>query len=226
MNEQNTEETYIDLSELFRVMLKNIKLIVIATIACMVIAFLVTTFFISKKYESKSSLYLKPLVNNGVVDNGSLATNRSLVSDYIKIMQGDRVLSKVAKELNVETNKVKSALNASADANSTIINVSAITDDAEFSKEVVVLVIDNFIEEMKEINGTNNFLVINDAKVIETAVSPSKVKNTVLGALLGMVLSCGYVFVKFMFDKRLKNRAEAESFLGIPVLCEIPYYED
>lgn len=190
MNEQNTEETYIDLSELFRVMLKNIKLIVIATIACMVIAFLVTTFFISKKYESKSSLYLKPLVNNGVVDNGSLATNRSLVSDYIKIMQGDRVLSKVAKELNVETNKVKSALNASADANSTIINVSAITDDAEFSKEVVVLVIDNFIEEMKEINGTNNFLVINDAKVIETAVSPSKVKNTVLGALLGMVLSC------------------------------------
>ena len=57
-------------------------------------------------------------------------------------------------------------------------------------------------------------------------VSPSIVKNAIIGAAGGFVLSCGYIFLAVLLDKRLKNKSEAEQFLGIPVLAEIPYFED
>ena len=50
--------------------------------------------------------------------------------------------------------------------------------------------------------------------------------NTAIGAMAGLLLSCGYVFLQYLFDKRLKTKAEAESFLGVPVLGEIPWFED
>ena len=75
---------------------------------------------------------------------------------------------------------------------------------------------------MLEILNLKNITIIDYAKVPEGPVSPSIVKNAIIGAAGGFVLSCGYIFLAVLLDKRLKNKSEAEQFLEIPVLAEIP----
>ena len=80
--------------------------------------------------------------------------------------------------------------------------------------------------EMQEKLDIKNMTISDQPKVNDVPVSPSKKMNTAIGAMAGLLLSCGYVFLQYLFDKRLKTKAEAESFLGVPVLGEIPWFED
>ena len=79
---------------------------------------------------------------------------------------------------------------------------------------------------MKEKLDIKNMTISDQPKINEVPVSPNKKVNTLIGGVAGLLLSCGYVFLQYLFDKRLKNKADAESFLGVPVLGEIPWFED
>ena len=222
------EEIEIDISALLKTLKKNLKMIVMSTILCAVIALLITTFFMPKKYASSARIYLKPNVTEqGVVDYNTLNSNSKMVNNYMSLMQGETVLSKVADNLNIEdVEEVKKSLSVTNLNETEIIIVKATTDDPAKSQAIVKNTVDVFFDEMKEKLDIKNMTISDQPKVDETPVSPSKKMNTAIGAALGLFLSCGYVFLQYLFDKRLKNKAEAESFLGVPVLGEIPWFED
>ena len=227
-SEKNNEEVEIDLSQFFILLKKHTRLLIISTFLCATIALLVTIFFIDKKYASEESIYLTPKVTDqGTVDASSVNSNSVLVNNYVAMLKGENVLSKVAEELNLPSvAEVKAALTVTNESNTQIINVVAKTDDPTKSKQIAETTVNIFFTEMKEKLDIKNLTIIDAAKVNTTPVSPSKKVNVLIGAFAGLALSGGFVFLKFIFDKRLKNRTEAESFLGLPVLVEVPYYEE
>lgn len=222
------EEVEIDLSALLKLLKKNIKMIILTTILCAIIAFLITNFFMTKKYASQARIYLKPNVTEqGIVDSTTLTSNSKMVNNYVSLMQGETILTQVAEKLNIENvEEVKNSLSVTNLTDTEIIIVKATTDDPKKSQAIVQNTVDIFFQEMKEKLDIKNMTISDQPKVDDVAVSPSKKMNTAVGAALGLFLSCGYVFLQYLFDKRLKNKAEAESFLGVPVLGEIPWFED
>ena len=72
----------------------------------------------------------------------------------------------------------------------------------------------------------DNIAILDEAKINETPVSPSLTKNIAIGILLGLVGSCGVVFVQFMLDTRIKNKDQVEQYLGVPALGVVPWYKD
>ena len=142
-------------------------------------------------------------------------------------MQGETILSKVAEDLNIEdVEEVKNSLSITNVNETEIIDVKATTDDPKKSQAIVSKTVDIFFKEMQEKLDIKNMTISDQPKVNDVPVSPSKKMNTAIGAMAGLLLSCGYVFLQYLFDKRLKTKAEAESFLGVPVLGEIPWFED
>lgn len=229
VEEQKMQEDTIeiDLSQLFKLFKKNIRLIIISMVMIAAIACTFTIFLIDKKYASESTVYLTPrITETGSTDYQSINTNNILVNDYIAIMQGDAVLSSVAEKLDMKTAEVKGSISVTKDNDTRIIRVRATTKDPELSKQIVEETINTFSTDMKEVLNLSNITIIDQAQVNATPVSPNVKKNTLIGALLGALLSGGYIFLKFIFDKRLRNRTEAENFLGIPVLAEIPWFEE
>ena len=69
-------------------------------------------------------------------------------------------------------------------------------------------------------------MILNQAKVEETPVAPNVKMNVVIGALLGIMISGGIVVLRFLLDKRLHTKDDVEAYLEIPVLAEVPYFED
>ncbi|MGL5540672.1 MAG: YveK family protein [Erysipelotrichaceae bacterium] len=224
MEEQN-EFDEIDLGEIFNLIRKNIALIIVSVMAIAIGALVFTIVMVNPKYDSYASVYLKPKVVEGVVDNNGLMTNQKLVSDYMLIMKSDKVLSPVAQELSYTgTSALRDSLSISADTNSNIIKIKATSEDAKLSQITVAFVIENFLQTVTEINEVDNIVILDEPKVNETPVSPSIVMNTIIGGMLGGILSVGYILVMFMMDKRMRTRSEVESILGVPVLGEIPYF--
>lgn len=226
--ENNDDEIQIDLSRLLAELRKKTKFIVLVTLICIVVSFIVTNFMLDKKYDSKANIYLKPnITESGTIDAAALTANSKMVNNYVLMLKGDTLLTDVSKKLNIkDADLVKNAISVDHVSDSEIISVTARTEDPQLSKDIVETTVNLFFETMKDKLDIKNMTVLDQPKVEKDAVFPSLPKNLVLGTLLGIIISCGIVVVEFLLDKRLHSKDDAESYLGIPVLAEIPWTED
>lgn len=227
---ETNDEIEIDLSRLFKEIRKKLKFIILLGIIGAVVAFIFTVFFVDKKYVSSSDIYPKTnTTDTGTLDYNALNANSKMVNNYMAIINGDSVLDEVTKELKLEDrgpNFVKNSISVTNEADTEIIKITATTEDPELSRDIVAETVNQFITYVKDKIDVKNIMVLNQAKVQETPVSPNVKLNVVYGALLGIMISGGIVVIRFFLDKRLHTKEDVESYLEIPVLAEIPYYEE
>lgn len=223
---KNEDEIEINLGELFQLLKSNIKMIIISVLSCIVIFAVVTIFVINKKYESTSRLFLKPDVTEGIADYSQINSNNLMVNNYVEMLKGNNIQSQAANQLSLNIKEISSSLKIENETNTQIISITAKTKDPELSKKIVDSIVSIFTKEAKETLNVNNITVVDQSEIATEPVSPSLKINLMIGALIGAVLSVGYLFIKFMLDTHIHNKEEAEKYLGIPMLGSIPYFEE
>ena len=220
-----SEELEINLSELFTIIKRRIKLVIIVTIFCIIISALATIFLIDKKYQSTARVLPKPQVTDGLVDYTQINANNSLVKNYVELIKGSTVLDQVDANLGLNSGFASSVISVSNQTNTQIITVSARTTNPELSQKVVEEAVNVFIVQIRDTLGIENIAIVDSAKVATSAVSPSLKLNLVIGTVIGLFISLGYIFINFILDTRIHNKEEAENYLGIPVLGIVPDFE-
>lgn len=214
----------IDLLELFRAVLKYIKLIIVLCIVFGLSGFLGTKFLITPTYTASTSIYLTPQISeSGSLDYSSQMANSLLVSNVTELLTQNNIMSEVAKNVGIESaSKVKSYLTVTNQSNTQIITVTATTTDPKLSKDIANGTVDTFIKTMQKNLNVRNIEIVDKAKLSYVPSGPNIKKNTLLATMVGFVLGVGYAALRFLFDNRLRTKEEAEKYLGIPVFCEIP----
>ena len=220
------DEVQIDLSELFKLIRKHLKSIVIFMLIGAILVGAYTAFMVDKKYSSKGTILLKAEVIDGAIDNNQLNSNESMVANYIELLQGNNIQDKVAKNLDISSGLVSNALQVSNTEDTQIIEISATTTDPGLSKRIVDETINVFTETVKEILDVSNIIMVDNAEINTAPVSPNIQKNMVLGAVAGIVISLGYILLTYLLDSKIKNADVAEQVLNLPVLGIVPYFED
>ena len=117
---------------------------------------------------------------------------------------------------------VKKLVSVTNESNTEIITISATTKDPKLSKDIANDTVSTFIRTMQKNLNVRNIEVVDKAKLSYIPSGPNVKKNTLLATMVGFVLGCGYAVLRFLLDNRLRNKEEAEKYLGIPVFCEIP----
>ena len=223
-NELN-DEVEIDLSQLLKLLKKNIRLIIILALVGIIIAASATTFLISKKYQSQGSVLLKADVVNGSLDSTQVNTNKMMVNNYVKLLQGNNIQDQVAKNLNITSAEVRSSLSITNTTDTQIIEISSTTVDPGLSKRIVDETISVFTTLIQEKLDVTNVTIVDQPEVNPNPVSPSMVKN-VIGAVAGIVISLGYLLLTYLLDTKIKNGEQAEQYLGVPLLGIVPFFEE
>lgn len=220
----DAEEDAIDLLELFRAILKHIKLIIVLCILFGAGGFFGTKLLITPTYTASTSIYLTPQINeSGSLDYNSQMANSKLVSNVVELMTQNNIMSEVAKNVGLESaESVKKVVKVSNDSDTEIITISATTTDPKLSKDIANDTVSTFIRTMQKNLNVSNIEVVDKAKLSYVPSGPNIKKNTLLATMVGFVLGCGYAILRFLFDNRLRTKEEAEKYLGIPVFCEIP----
>ena len=224
-NELN-DEVEIDLSQLLKLLKKNIRLIIILALVGIIIAASATTFLISKKYQSQGSVLLKADVVNGSLDSTQVNTNKMMVNNYVKLLQGNNIQDQVAKNLNITSAEVRSSLNITNTTDTQIIEISSTTVDPGLSKRIVDETISVFTTLIQEKLDVTNVTIVDQPEVNPNPVSPSMVKNVIIGAVVGIVISLGYLLLTYLLDTKIKNGEQAEQYLGVPLLGIVPFFEE
>ena len=224
-NELN-DEVEIDLSQLLKLLKKNIRLIIILALVGIIIAASATTFLISKKYQSQGSVLLKADVVNGSLDSTQVNTNKMMVNNYVKLLQGNNIQDQVAKNLNITSAEVRSSLSITNTTDTQIIEISSTTVDPGLSIRIVDETISVFTTLIQEKLDVTNVTIVDQPEVNPNPVSPSMVKNVIIGAVAGIVISLGYLLLTYLLDTKIKNGEQAEQYLGVPLLGIVPFFEE
>lgn len=214
----------IDLLELFRAVLKYIKLIIVLCIVFGLGGFLVTKFLITPTYTASTSIYLTSQINDsGSLDYYSQMANSKLVTNVVNLMTQNNVMSEVAKDVGLENAaSVKKYISVTNESNTEIITVTATTTDPKLSKDIANGTVNTFIDTMQKNLNVRNIEIVDKAKLSYVPSGPSINKNTLMAALVGGVIGVGYAVLKFLLDNRLRTKEEAEKYLDIPVFAEFP----
>ena len=232
MNEkdfQKNEEIEIDLGRVFRAVMNRAWLVAIIAVLCAVVAFAGTFFFITPKYESAAMFY----VNNSNVSlgdasfsisSGDLSTSRNLVDSYIVILNTRETLVDVIDYAGASrTYKQLREMIASEAVNETEIFKVTVTStdpqEAERLANAIAYILPKRISTI--IDGTS-------AKVVDAAIvpsspsSPSYPKNTVIGFLLGFVLTVGIIALREIFDITIRTEEDVAQCCKHPILAAVP----
>lgn len=207
-NDYMNDEMEIDLIELLKHLLRNIKTILVVTLVCGFITFGVTQFILPKSYTSSTDITIMP-------------QGESL--DYTSYLNGNVVLERVGSETNIDVDTLLQNIVITRDeSNPYNYNITITTNNPKLSCRVVKNVVKAFKKEMMSDLGLSSVTIVNEAQVNTTPVSPDVKKNTLIGTLIGLVLSVLYFVLRFLFNKHFINDKEVEMFLGVDVLAEIP----
>lgn len=207
-NKQN-DEIEIDLLQLFGALWKRALAIILVAVIAGAATFAATLFLISPKYEAKTSIY----VNNSSFSFGStsfsissseLSASNSLVSTYIFILESRTTLEDVIAQAGLEYNYEELSEMITTEA---VAGTAAFTVTVESESPVEAELIANTIaqilpDRIAEIVDGSSVRIVDYAIIPAHRSSPSFVKNTAIGILLGGFLAAAVVAVKFIIEQQ------------------------
>lgn len=237
MNKSKDNEQQIDIKRMIEVVLDRIVSVIVITIIFGLVAYALSEFLFVKKYESSVTL----VVNNEVIEDetaneesdkktlaSDITASQELVPTCIEIIKSDKILEYVSDEIERKTDKKYSAykirqiLTVEEIVNTYIIKVSVLDPDTVIAREIANEIGKATEQQLKIYIPRSSIKVLDQAKVSSNPASPNVRNNTILGALLGFVLSIAFIILKELFDVRVKSADDLVARFELPVLGAIP----
>ena len=225
MQEQQRDEMEIDLMELFSVVWHNLLLIIEIGLCVGALTFLVSSLLVPKQYVSTTKVYILNRQSDSVnVTYSDLQSGATLTKDYKELIKSLPVMEKVVAQLNLDISPEKLADKITVDspADTRIIEISVSDTDpymANAMANAVRIAASAQISQVMDIEAVN---IVQKASYPDHASSPSVMKNTMLGCILGAILTIAVLFVLYLLDDTIKTPDDVEKVLGMSVLGTIP----
>lgn len=202
---------------------------VILFIVMGVVGSYVYTYYIQVPiYRSQTSLVLTKTNGSTTITQNDINLNKNLVSTYREIIQSRRILDKVIKNLDLDVDYKELAQNVSVDSvnDTELIVISVYNKDNELAKKIADEIANVFKTEITTIYNIENVSIIDKALVSNTSYNVNVVKQFILGAGIGFVLSSLILLIRFYLDDTVKSEEDIEKKLGLSVLGRVPKYKN
>lgn len=230
MNNRQTagsDETEIDLVELFYMYLGHIWQIVACLLVGAVLMLCYTSFFVTPQYKATAKIYVVSASNDSVVNLSDLQIGTQLTGDYEELMKIRPLIEEVASNLQLDLTytQLLNMITITTPADTRLLNITVESplpaQAADIANEIAQLATE-YLPEIMECAPPN---IAESALVPTNPASPNVFKNTILGGILAVVLYCGILLVKFLMDDTFKSQEDMEKYLGVTPMCVIPEYE-
>ena len=217
------EEIEIDLLQLWNAVRHRIWLVLLAGFVVADIAFAITKFLITPMYSSSATMLVvtKETTLSSLAD---LQLGSQLTNDYEILISSRPVLQETIEELNLETDykHLRETITISNPNDSRMLIISTLQADPELAKSVVDTVAgisSEYIAEKMEVTAPK---IIEEGEVPLTQSSPSLLRNTAIGGLLGILAAVFLICVAVILNDSIQTEDDIERYLQLPVLAVIP----
>ncbi|ANR67273.1 Wzz/FepE/Etk N-terminal domain-containing protein [Staphylococcus equorum] len=220
-------ESTIDLSKMLQIIRKNLKLLIILPIICLLISAIVTFFFLDSKYQASTQVLVNQKESDSQMMAQEVQSNIQLVNTYAEIVKSPRIIDKVSKELDgkYSSDEISKILTVSNEADSQVLNIDIETKSGSDSEKIANKIAQVFSEEVPDIMSVDNVSILSEADNTSKQVAPKTLVNLVMGLVIGLILTLLIIFIKELLDKRIKSEEDVANELDIPVLGSIQKFK-
>lgn len=224
-NYQN-DEMEIDLRELFFELLNHWKVILLSTVMAGTIALVISLFVVTPLYESTAELYVLSK-STSITSLADIQMGSNLTNDYMVVVRGRPVVEQVISNLQLDEDykSLLGRITLNNPSDSRILQI--IVEDPDPSRAKLVAdemakVSSAFISEKMDQDPPT---IIQYGYADGEPVSPSVLKNTVIGLLVGGFLAMALVVVTYLLNDTIVNTDDVERKLGLNLLGTLPLEE-
>lgn len=239
MNEpvnESKESFSIDISKLILTYMRKWWLFVLAAVLVGAIAFGYTKKFVTPTYAATVKMYVNNFRSADNVESisaSSLSAAQTLVSTYVSLIKSDSIMVRVIDVLKEENPdlpltaaQLKDMISATQVNNTEILRLRVEHTDPKVAAGIANVVADVSAGELGGIIEGSSIKIIDYAQIPTDQASPSYFNNTLYGAVAGILVILVYLTIVFLLDVEVKDAEELEQMYNLPVLGQIPNFED
>ena len=218
----------IDLLEVLNAVRQHILAIILTTLVLAAAGFGVSKFLMTPMYQASALMIVntrQDITSNVTSDQINSATK--LVSTYSIILKSDTVLNQVIQNLglSLDYQHLAERVTVSAVDDTQVMKVTVTSDNPEWARQVCEQITQISPDVILEAVEAGSVKVISNASISPEPVSPNVSRNTARGAVAGLVISVGIVFLMVLLDNKINNEEDVSKYLDLTVVGVIPEYE-
>ena len=225
MNQENmNDEMEIDLLDLAYMLLDHWHYLLVCLLAGALVFNIYAFFGIAPTYQSTSKLYVVSASDDSVVNLSDLNLGTSLTADYEELMLSYPVLNRVIDklELDMDYEELRGLYTLNNPTDTRVLQITATTTDPQLSMDLAEAMAEVSVSYLPETMSTLAPNLAQHAKLPEYKAGPSYSKYTMMGGLLGLVLCCGVLVVRYLMDDTIHTAEDMEKYFGTAPLTTIP----
>lgn len=225
--QQNNDEMEIDLLELFHVLWSKALVILLSAAAVGLAAMLVTQVFLKSQYQSTTKMYILTQQDNETVTNSDLQASEQLTQDCAEMIQSRQVAESVISQLglDIKASELLEKVRVTTSSDTRIITIDVRDEDPYRACDIANAlrnIASDTIQDVMNIEAAN---VFEEANIPETPVSPSTVKNILIGVILGFVIAVAAILISYLMNDTIRTSDDVERYLHLSTLGTIPLAE-
>ena len=228
MNNRENDEMEIDLKEICCLLLDRIGIICLSAVILAAAGFIVSRFVMTPQYVSETQIYVLSRQNENNVTYSDLQMGSQLINDYAVLIKSRTVLEEVVRELNLEMSAgaLGNKISVNPLTDTRILSITVTDPNPETARSIADAVQAAAAVHIKEVMDIEAVNVVAAASLPTAPSSPSVRRYTLMGGVIGVVLSAGIIVVRFLLDDTIKTPDNVERYLGMSTLASIPMAEE
>lgn len=211
------------LLELFRLLKKHLRIVVLLPVACALVVGLYSVIFVRNQYTATSSMYV--LAQNDSSNSNSLYSDlnasQMLTNDVAKLLKSDRIVSQVGSEVGIEELKGYS-VSVTSETTSRVITLSVTGPDPQAAADIVNKMIEDVSGVAQSVMNVESVNPVDMAQAPEKPSGPNRLLYTLVAFVAGLFAAIAIVVVSDMLNTKVRGSEDLEELVDVPIIGRIP----
>ena len=227
------DELEINLVELFWAVMRKLPIVILAAVICAMTIMLYDTVLVTPQYQSTTKIYVLAQQNESALTSSDMQISNYLTSDYVELVKTRDVTESVIAELGLMSGKkimtheeLLEKMTVSEVSDTRIITISVTDEDPYQACEIVNALREHAALHIQKVMNTQAVNVAEEGNIPQEPVSPSTLRDGVIGGFVGAFIAIAVVVVMFLLDDTINTSEDIEKYLGLSTLGIIPLDEN
>lgn len=217
-----------NLLDLSKLILSKIKIVITSIILFALIFGGVTYYTFVPMYTSYITLYVSSKTTGSTVTINDITLARNIVNTYSVILKSNKVLKTVIEKtgLNLTADQLKKMVKVETVSESEVMKISVTNNDPHTAAFIANAIGETAPNEIIRVTNVGQVQVLDTAEVNYVPQSKNLIRNIIIGILSGAFVSVALILLVNSLDNRLKSAESIEKMFNIPVLAQIPMFDE
>ena len=218
----------IDLGRILKAVYRRILVIALTAVFFATLALTYTLYFVTPTYQASAMFY----VNNNTTIGGistslsyaDITASKSLVETYLVILNTRESIEEFIEyaELDYSYEQVRGMISSGGVNDTEIFRVVVTSTNPEEAEIIAYAITQVLPSRISEIVEGSSAKIVDHAVVPTSRSGPNYTKNTLVGLLIGFLLSVAVVALVECLDNTIKSSEDVENCCTYPILASVP----